>query len=224
MPVGWAGEGQSLASGNLKLVLFYRCHSASCLITSLIGNSWWKWLNNNNHDNNKLRISTRLELWTHSVAAAPCVCPPPTASTPPLPHSKSFCRLAERKWAPSRGVAPPLGPDVSDCPVIHRSRRGERPLPPPGGRPPNRTVKYAHRKEVEGRKSHLGGLCASSCSPHADSGRRETPGKRLQLTVVLITIGRNKSQAGKSLDGNCYNCPDDGNEYFYPLNYKWLNI
>lgn len=175
---------------------------------------------NNNQKNNKRRIRTRPKLRTHSVDVAPSDPPPPTAAatTPHIP--KSPRRLAARKWAPSRGAPPPLGPDVSDCPVIHRSRRGERPLQPPGGRPPNRTLKYAHRKEAEGEKITSSRLLCLVLLPHADGGRRETPGKRLQLTVMLITIGRNKSQAGKSLDGDCYNCPDDGNEYFSPLNYK----
>lgn len=121
-----------------------------------------------------------------------------------------------RKWTASGGMPPPLGPDASDCPVIQRSRRGERPLQPPGGRPPNRTVKYAHRKEAEGENHILG----ESCSPTLTAAAEKRREKRLQLTVMLITIGRNKSQAGKSLDGNCYNCPDDGNEYFSPRNYK----
>lgn len=51
-----------------------------------------------------------------------------------------------------------------------------------------------------------------------------SPGKWLQLDVMLITIAQNKSQAEKSLDGNCYNCPNNRNEYFFLLNYMWLNI
>lgn len=47
---------------------------------------------------------------------------------------------------------------------------------------------------------------------------------KLQLSIMLITIAQNKSQAEKSLDGNCYNCPNNGDEYFSLLNYMWLNI
>lgn len=163
--------------------------------------------------------------WTHSVDVAPCDHPPPqtpipaptaTTASPPNPP----CRPAARKRAPSRGVPPPLGPDVSHCPVIHRSRRGERPLLPPGGRPPNRTLKYAHRKEAEGENHIFQTREPRPAPPRRQRPPRNAGKKRLQLTVMLITIGRNKSQAGKSLDGNCYNCPDDGNEYFSPLNYK----
>lgn len=57
-------------------------------------------------------------------------------------------------------------------------------------------------------------------------GNQKYPKSRkwLQLTIMLITMAQNKSQAEKSLDGNCYNCPNNGKEYFSLLNYMWLNI
>lgn len=53
-------------------------------------------------------------------------------------------------------------------------------------------------------------------------GSRTESRKRFQLAITLITIAQNKSQAEKSLDGNCYNCPNNGNGYFSPLNYTDL--
>lgn len=98
------------------------------------------------------------------------------------------------------------------------------------GRPPyaqlNMLTGRNHRGENHVVNTPHQAALSSQCPFFKGQGIRNTPslGKWLQLTIMLITIAQNKSQAEKSLDGNCYNCPNNGNEYFSLLNYMWLNI
>lgn len=99
------------------------------------------------------------------------------------------------------------------------------------GRPPNAQLNMLTGRCQSGENhvlkttpSMLCPLCPASFFLRPGNKKYPESRKWLQLTIMLITIAQNKSQAEKSLDGNCYNCPNNGNEYFSVLNYMWLNI
>lgn len=136
-----------------------------------------------------------------------------------------------RKWLPTQ-VAFPHWVLISDCPLIHLSLWEDWPPQPPVDDPPMHSQICSQEGTTEEKitllrhcKDLLLALCPAS-SIFYGRGMRNTPslGKWLQLTILLITIAQNKTQAEKSLDGNCYNCPNNRDEYFFLLNYMWLNI
>lgn len=137
-----------------------------------------------------------------------------------------------RKWLQTWGVFPHWAL-VSNCPLIHRSHRGTLTSSATWRRPPYPQLNMLTGRNQRG-ENHVLKIPHRACCVRSvqllfffyGRGIRNTPSLRklLQLTIMLITIAQNKSQAEKSLDGNCYNCPNNGNEYFSLLNYMWLNI
>lgn len=125
-----------------------------------------------------------------------------------------------------RSVAP-LGPHFwlsTDSPLP----RGRATSSAAWGRPPDAQLNMLAGRNRRG-ENHFFAIPHLSCCvrtvrlPFLLCPRsRKEPRKWFQLTITLITIAQNKSQAEKSLDGNCYNCSNNGNGYFSMLNYMDL--
>lgn len=154
------------------------------------------------------------------------------SQTPP-PHPTPFFILILPKWCKEMAARPrcvaPLG--------LHFRPSTDSPLPrgrstssAAWGRPPNARLNMLTGRNRRG-ENHAFAIPLLSCCVHSvrlpfllRPGSKKKWRKWFQLTITLITIAQNKSQAEKSLDGNGYNCLNNRNGYFSLLNYMWLNI
>lgn len=143
--------------------------------------------------------------------------PPPNFTYPPR------CK----KMAASLRCVTPLGPHFwlsTDSPLPRERATSSAAW----GRPPDAQLNMLTGRDRRG-ENHIFAIPHLSCCVRTVrlpfllwQGKRKESRKLLQLTITLITIAQNKSQAEKSLDGNCYNCPNNGNGYFSMLNYMDL--
>lgn len=153
----------------------------------------------------------------------------PKYPPPPAP----FFSLILPKWCKKMATRPrcvaPLGPHFlpsTDSPLP----RGRPTSSAAWGRPPNARLNMLTGRNRKG-ENHAFAIPLLSCCVHSvrlpfllQPGSKKKWRKWFQLTITLITIAQNKSQAEKSLDGIGYNCPNNRNGYFSLLNYMWLNI
>lgn len=148
--------------------------------------------------------------------------------TPPFPlHPHLSLSSQSDVMAASPRCVAPLGPHFrlsADSPLP----RGRATSSAAWGRPPDAQLNMLSGRDRRGENRvfavpHLSCCVRSVRLPFLlRPGSRTESRKRFQLAITLITIAQNKSQAEKSLDGNCYNCPNNVNGYSSLLNYTDL--